>query len=60
MNDDSIMPYGKFKGKKLEDVPAWYLLWMNKEGKLTPELEEYVEDNYDLLEEEKFNENADR
>lgn len=22
------MPYGKFKGKKIEDLPSWYLLWI--------------------------------
>lgn len=57
MDDQSIMPYGKFKGDRLEDVPAWYLLLMNNSGKLTPELEEYVEDNLDSLEEEKRNDN---
>lgn len=22
------MPYGKFKGKEIEDIPSWYLKWI--------------------------------
>lgn len=32
MNDQSEMPFGKHKGKKLEDVPASYLLWLWDNG----------------------------
>jgi hypothetical protein len=27
LNDKSLMPFGKHKGKAMEDVPAGYLLW---------------------------------
>lgn len=27
LDDDSIMPFGKFKGSRMEDVPASYLHW---------------------------------
>ncbi len=26
-DDEDLMPFGKFKGKRLADVPADYLLW---------------------------------
>lgn len=50
MNDNSLMPFGMHRDKKLEDVPARYLLWMYGEGKLYGELKKYVEDNKDVLE----------
>ncbi len=29
MDDNSIMPFGKYKGRALIDVPASWLLWFN-------------------------------
>lgn len=57
MNDESLMPYGKFKGKKLEDVPAWYLLSILSEHNLDryEGLEDYILDNEDSLILEKQN-----
>lgn len=31
-SDEDLMPFGKHKGRKLEDVPASYLLWLWDEG----------------------------
>lgn len=31
MNEDSKIPFGKHKGKKLGEVPAQYLLWYYKQ-----------------------------
>lgn len=28
ITDDSIMPFGNYKGSKMIDVPAGYLLWL--------------------------------
>lgn len=49
MNDESLMPFGKFKGKKLEDVPASYLIWLYDENKCSGELKQYIKDNLDVL-----------
>ena len=26
------MPYGKYKGRKIADIPAYYLEWMSSKG----------------------------
>jgi len=57
MNDNSIMPFGKYKGTKLINVPASYLLWLYSQWAETTqlddnqkELKEYIEDNMKVLE----------
>lgn len=57
MNDNSIMPFGKYKGIKLINVPASYLLWLYSQWTETTqlddnqkELKEYIEDNMKVLE----------
>jgi uncharacterized protein (DUF3820 family) len=45
-SDDSLMPFGKFRGKSLKDVPADYLLWLYNEAKdlkvKNPDLHGYI------------------
>lgn len=50
MNDNDLMTFGIHKGKEMQDVPADYLLWIYREGKLTDELKKYIEDNLQVLE----------
>lgn len=52
ITDNSLMPYGKYKGKKMANIPASYLLWMYRNDKLFKALEVYVEENMDVLEKE--------
>ncbi len=52
MNDESIMPSGKHKGKALKDVPAHYLLWLYDNNRCRYELKDYILDNMDVLKEE--------
>ena len=54
-DDNSEMQFGKYRGKKMMDVPASYLLWLCDQGdcaKRNPDLAEYIEDNRDTLEKE--------
>ncbi len=52
MDDNSIMPSGKHKGKKMTNVPAKYLIWIYDNNKCTDEVKGYIKDNYtDLLQE---------
>lgn len=52
--DDTIMVFGKFKGKKLAEVPAWWLLWIEQQSwfQFDPRnnnLAAYIRENRDLL-----------
>ena len=52
-NDESIMPFGKFKGIKMANVPASYLLWLYANGtNLQYNLKNYIEENLDALKSE--------
>lgn len=60
ITDNSLMPYGKYKGKKMANMPASYLLWMYRNDKLFKALEVYVEENMDALEKEEKEELSKR
>lgn len=49
MNDESIMPFGVHQCKKLEDVPAKYLIWLYDNNKCSGVLKEYIKDNLEVL-----------
>jgi hypothetical protein len=42
LTDDDIMPWGKYRGERLGDVPDDYLDWLGKQ--------DWIEDHPDLLE----------
>ncbi|MEX1120900.1 MAG: DUF3820 family protein [Balneolales bacterium] len=54
LTDKSLMPFGFYKGTKMANVPAGYLLtiqqapWLDK----WPVVRDYIEDNKDVLEHE--------
>ena len=61
LSDESIMPWGKYKGEELQDIPASYLIWL--EGEILKKWEDgrtlfqngilvYVSENRDVLESE--------
>jgi len=52
LNDNSPMPFGMYKGEKMANVPASYLMWLYDENKCNKEVREYIEDNLDVLQEE--------
>lgn len=52
MEDTDLMPFGKYKGKQMQDVPADYLIWLHENNKCTPQVKKYIEDNLDVLETE--------
>lgn len=48
-NDQSLMPFGKHKRKKMEDVPASYLLYLWNDGVQHPDVRAYIEENLSVL-----------
>lgn len=52
MNDESIMPFGKYKGEKMANIPPDYLIWLYDNGKCYGEVRKYIADNLDVLKSE--------
>lgn len=52
MDDNSLMPFGKYKGVKLANVPASYLLWIYDNLELHDDLKNYISENYQYLQDE--------
>ena len=47
--DTSIMPYGKYQGIAMANVPADYLMWLRENGKCSRLVAAYIEENIDVL-----------
>jgi uncharacterized protein (DUF3820 family) len=52
LTDNSPMPFGKFRGKAMIEVPALYLLWLYNKGCDHTEVKKYIQDNLDALNKE--------
>lgn len=50
--DSSKIPFGKYKGEKLINVPGSYLIWLYENDKAGV-LKSYIEENLDVLRKEK-------
>lgn len=55
MKDTDLMPFGKYKGTQMINVPAQYLLWLYEtiDAGL---VKDYIENNLDVLKQEIKNE----
>jgi len=49
MDDNTIMTWGVYKGTRLGDTPAWYLLGLLQSPYLDSDLEKYIIDNESSL-----------
>jgi uncharacterized protein (DUF3820 family) len=52
MDDNSIMPFGKYKGEKLANVPPSYLLWLYENERAYGGLRDYIKDNLTVIKSE--------
>lgn len=54
LKDQDKMPFGKHKGKRMEDVPAQYFHWLWTDAKMKDDDEspvaQYIRDNLNCLE----------
>jgi len=60
LTDESLFPFGKYKGEKMQDVPATYLDWLMS----TPWIDKwsdvvnYIDDNRAVIDKELQNNGA--
>lgn len=52
LTDESLMPFGQYKGTRMIDVPASYLIFLYDEGKCNKAVRDYIIDNLDVLRKE--------
>lgn len=52
MDDNSTITFGIHSGKKLCNVPPYYLIWLYENNKCYGELKEYIKENLDVLKSE--------
>ena len=50
--DHTPMPFGKYVGKAMVNVPAVYLLWLHNKGCDHQGVKNYINDNLDALQKE--------
>lgn len=58
MTDQSIMPFGKHKGKTLGEVPHAWFEYMYFRNRLSGELKKYAEENVPIIRFEKEKNNS--
>lgn len=49
-DDDTLMPFGRYKGQALEDIPGAYFLALEKHGISDNNLQLYIDENRSFLE----------
>jgi uncharacterized protein (DUF3820 family) len=42
-SEESLMPFGRFKGEKMDDLPDWYIEWMRDQDFIREPLKSSVE-----------------
>ena len=52
LDDNSLMPYGKYKGIKMANVPFSYLFYLLDNKKCCGKVKKYIEESMDALEKE--------
>jgi uncharacterized protein (DUF3820 family) len=52
IDDDYVLTFGKYKGEKIANVPATYLVYMYDSGKCNFSVATYFEANESLIREE--------
>lgn len=52
MTDTDFMPYGKYKKRRMIDIPAAYFFWLLESDNCNEEVMVYILDNKDVLQKE--------
>ena len=51
-DDNSLMPFGKYKGEKMANIPASYLIWLYENGNYYGSVKKYIADSMETLKQE--------
>lgn len=49
LTDESLMPYGQYKGEMMANVPTKYLMYLYENNKCDAKVKGYIEDCMDVL-----------
>lgn len=49
MNDETLMPWGKFEGWKMANIPSSYLKWCHDNNYGDAAFKGYLESNMDII-----------
>jgi uncharacterized protein (DUF3820 family) len=49
LEDEDLMPFGKYKGDKMQDVPAKYLLYINDMIGTNARVKQYIQANLEII-----------
>lgn len=49
LTDESLFPFGKYKGVKMCNVPESYLIWCYDQDWCRGEVKKYIEENLDVI-----------
>lgn len=61
LNDTDPMPWGKYKGTPMANVPASYLLWLHENNKANDyPVKKYIANNFEVLKKQANEENEAR
>ena len=52
IDDNSLMPWGKYAGYKMADIPPDYLIWLFENHKVKGHIYMYIQENMDTLKQE--------
>ena len=52
IDDNSIMPFGKYRGEKMANIPPDYLIWLYENCKCYGDIKDYIAENMEVLKSE--------
>lgn len=52
LKDTSLMPFGKYEGTPMQDVPPYYLRWLKENGCSNQLVANYIHNSWDAIRQE--------
>ena len=51
---ETVISFGKYKGKKLSEIPPKYLMWLIEKDFLTGQMKKYLQTNRELIKQAQY------